>query len=286
MYITYYMKDGSDRKKGSMFKYFEFPAKEVLEKDSFEKCNYLIFNLEGEIKYIYNGSIHRELHTGEIMFLGIQANCMLTLETEAKLLILGFDELYSLCDKFTFQALSPIQSMLKYEFDTLDIRYPMDDFLKLQIEYISNHRFDSYLFDDKLKELFIIFRAYYSKEELFMFFYPIIAKSMDFKNMVLANYRNDMRLEELAEVCLMSKRAFQRHFKEIFGETCEQWILREKSKQVRYYLSVTDCSFKEIIDKLGFDSSVHLNKFCKTWFGMSPTDLKKTLNIQKDCLKN
>ena len=90
MYITYYMKDGSDRKKSSMFKYFEFPAKEVLEKDSFEKCNYLIFNLEGEIKYIYNGSIHRELHTGEMMFLGIQANCMLTLETAATILLLGF----------------------------------------------------------------------------------------------------------------------------------------------------------------------------------------------------
>ncbi len=63
MYITYYMKDGSDRKKGSMFKYFEFPAKEVLEKDSFEKCNYLIFNMECEIKYIYYVSIHRVFHT-------------------------------------------------------------------------------------------------------------------------------------------------------------------------------------------------------------------------------
>lgn len=282
MHIVHLMNIREGQKKGVIFKYFELPAGDTLEKDSYARNNYLIFNLEGTMKYVYNGLKPQLFSAGNIIFLASQTNCMLTSDTKVRLLVIEFDELYSLCDKFTFQALSPIQSLLQYDFETLDIRYPLNEFLELQIEYLKDQMESEYLMEEKLKEVFIIFRAYYSKEELSMFFYPLIAKSVDFKNMVLANYRGNMRLEELAEACFYSKRVFQRRFKEIFGESPEQWILKEKSKQIRHYLSTSDISFKEIVEKLGFDSAVHLNKFCKTWFGMSPTELRQTLLLQKE----
>lgn len=282
MHIIHYMNRDEGQKKGVLFKYVELPEGETLEKDSFARENYLIFNISGEMKFVYNGLKPQVFGSGKLLFLASQANCLLIATEQVKLVVVGFEELYSLCDKFTFQALSPIQSMLRYDFETLDIRYPLNEFLELQIEYLRDRVCTDSLYEEKLKELFIIFRAYYSKEELSMFFYPLIAKSVDFKNMVLSNYKGNMRLEELAELCFYSKRVFQRRFKEVFGESPEQWILKEKAKQIRYYLSTSNISFKEVVEKLGFDSAVHLNKFCKTWFGMSPTDLRQTLVLQKE----
>lgn len=268
--------------KKASFSYLELPAEEVIEKDSFLRRNFLVFNLQGRMECIFNGIAAGELSENKMIFLAASSNCRLSVKEPVQLLLVGFNEFPSSCDKFIFQALCPIQETLQYEFNILDIRYSLNCFFFLQKEYMASFLLKTDLFEEKLKELFILLRAYYLKEELAMFFYEIIGKNIDFKNNILINFKYGMCLEELAEMSHCSVRVFQRRFKEVFGESLERWILREKSKLIRHYLSVSDLSFKEIIDRLGFDSAVHLNKFCKTWFGMSPTQLRKTMMLQRN----
>ena len=39
---------------------------------------------------------------------------------------------------------------------------------------------------------------------------------------------------------------------------------------------------KELADELNFASSVHLNKFCKIWFGMTPSEVRQTFILKKN----
>lgn len=281
MQLSFYIDQEEIQQQNILFRRVSLAKGRELEKDIFLRVNCLVCNLSGEMEYHY-GACCKELPFCEksMLFMSVHSNCMLKAKTDVELLIIGFGELFNLCDKFTFQSLVPIQELLKYEFEPLDIRNPLDDFLVLMETYLEDGFEVKNLFKEKLKELFILFRAYYSKEELAMFFYPLVAKSVDFKVAALTNFSYNLNLEEWAEACHYNKRAFQRYFREIFGVAPEQWVAMEKAKQIRYYLSVTGIGLKEIAERLCFDSAVHLNKFCKTWFGMSPTDLKKTLILQ------
>lgn len=282
MQLSFYISQEEIQQQNTLFRRVMLGKGRELEKDVFLRVNCLLFNLSGNMEYHYGECCGtRPFPENSMLFLSAHSNCMLTAKTDANLLVMGFGELYNLCDKFTFQSLTPIQELLKYELEPLDVREPLNSFLSLMERYLDDGFEVKNLFKEKLKELFIIFRAYYSKEELVMFFSPLVAKSMDFKVMALTSFAYNITLDEWAEACHYNKRAFQRYFREVFGVAPEQWVAMEKAKQIRYYLSVTGISLKEITEKLCFDSAVHLNKFCQTWFGMSPTDLKKTLILQE-----
>ena len=282
MQLSFYIDQEKIQQQNTLFRRVLLDKGKELEKDVFLRVNCLIFNLSGEVEYHYGVCPGEHLlYAGNMLFLSAHSNCMLKAKTDTNLLVIGFGELYSLCDKFTFQSLAPVQELIKYEFEPLGIKKPLAVFLDLMGKYLDDGFKGENLFKEKLKELFIIFRAYYPREELAAFFHPLIAKSMDFKVAALVNFSYNKSLDEWADACHYNKRAFQRYFREVFGVSPEQWVAKEKAKQIRYYLSVTGIGLKEIAENLCFDSAVHLNKFCKTWFGMSPTDLKKTLILQE-----
>jgi|GEM_PF-4467715 len=47
----------------------------------------------------------------------------------------------------------------------------------------------------------------------------------------------------------------------------------------------SEVNLKELADELNFASSVHLNKFCKIWFGMTPSEVRQTFILKKICIE-
>lgn len=63
--------------------------------------------------------------------------------------------------------------------------------------------------------------------------------------------------------------------KELSGKTAMKWIREYTEQDVRYYLTNSDRSVKEICDDLGFPDLSFFSKFCRRAFGCSPTEYRK-----------
>lgn len=255
---------------------------EFFERKNSEDSHYVLFFLCGEVEVIYSGSRPQKITAGNMIFISRMTDCVVKALNGVEMIVLAFDDLTNACDKFTFQNLVPISSLLKYEFEKLDIRYPLDLFLNLMRIYIKDELPGEYLWAEKQKELFILLRTYYSSEELAMFFYPLIGKNMDFKKMVFDSYSKVKSIKEFADKSGFSPVVFQRRFKDVFGETVYQWMQRQKAEHIKHRLMTEDVNLKDLTDEFEFASPAHLNKFCKIWFGMSPSELRETLVLKRN----
>lgn len=263
------------------FQYIEWEAGEILWQKDLDN-NRLMFLLDGEMEVIYGSLNPRIVGGGNVLLLTSLTNCVCKTLTPVKIMFLDFHHLNFNCDKFVIQKLTPIFTLLKYEFQVLDIRSPLDVFIELMEEYLKIDNFAADFYAEKSKELFILLRAYYDAEELTMLFYPLLGKNMDFKKLLIDNYSRVRNASEYADLCGFSLCVFQRKFKEVFGETVYQWMQRQKAEQIKHYLMVTDISLKELSLEFNFASPAHLNKFCKIWFGMTPTELRQTYFLRKN----
>lgn len=117
-------------------------------------------------------------------------------------------------------------------------------------------------------------RAYYTKEELACFFYPLLGKDMGFKDFVLSNYLAIADIPEFARQLNLSIDTFKRRFKEAFGESAHKWITLRKSELIYRDLVVSEKTFTEITTEYGFSSQAYLCTFCKKYFDKSPQELR------------
>lgn len=129
----------------------------------------------------------------------------------------------------------------------------------------------------KEKELFIILRTSYSKQEIVNLFHEIIGTNMSFKAAVLLHVDRVNNREELAQAMGMSITDLARKFKVEFGESVYSWLLKQKNKKIIYRLAQPGASVKEIVYEFGFSSAASFNKYCKKNFGNSPRELVRQL---------
>lgn len=256
-------------------------AGEEFQTSDYGEKNHLLFLLSGEMKVNYGNLYPRIIQSGNMLLLTPLSNYICHTLTPIEMIVLKFDTLAGGCDKFIFQFLSPIYTLIKYEFQELDIREPLKKYLSLIQSYLEAGSLSPALCQEKMKELFILLRAYYDTEEFVRLFYPLLGKNMEFRKMITENYLRVKNASEYAELCGYSLGAFQRKFKDVFGETVYQWMQKQKAEQIKHRLMATEASLKELSEDFDFASPAHLNKFCKVWFGMTPTELRQTYLLRK-----
>jgi AraC-like DNA-binding protein len=87
-------------------------------------------------------------------------------------------------------------------------------------------------------------------------------------------------VEELAQMCKISVRSFNRKFKEAFGDSPYSWMLKQKSRVIKKRLADEKTSLKMIVKEYGFSSQAHLTVYCKKQFGETPSRLRKQLLLE------
>jgi AraC family transcriptional regulator len=65
------------------------------------------------------------------------------------------------------------------------------------------------------------------------------------------------------------------------GITLEQYIIRQKIEKVKELLFYDELNLSEIADRLGYSSVAHLSSQFKKITGFTPSELKKTRNIDQ-----
>ena len=264
------------------FIYRELGSGEELLQENGKGTNHLVFIISGNLEVMY-GSLHpKEIAAGNMILLTPLSNYVCKAISSVEVLILEFEGLKHSCDKYIFQNLSPVFTLIKYEFQQLEIREPLWNALTLIIYYMKNSMMSEEMTWEKIRELFILIRAYYDVEDMVKLFYPLLGKNMEFRKMVIENFSRVKNAGEYASLCGYSLGVFQRKFKDVFGETVYQWMQKQKAEQIKHCLMTTDISLKELADEFDFASAAHLNKFSKVWFGMTPSELRQTYLLKKN----
>lgn len=144
-----------------------------------KKEKHLFFILEGRMNIRYNEFPNKEFSAGEMIFLPKSADCQGEALTKCSFIVHIYDAPVRLCDKAGLSSIIDSKQQAQYEFKSLPICQTLHCYLLLLKRYLDDGINCYHLHEIKQKELFLIFRTHYSKEDLAQFFYPMIGNSLD-----------------------------------------------------------------------------------------------------------
>lgn len=254
------------------FKYIEFEKNEViLEKEII--WNHIVFLIEGECVINYNQFKDRKFEAGSIILLPKTATVKIEVTAGSRLLSLSFGIPLNLCDKFALQSLTELCSKFDYNFEPIDIRYPLPPFLEL-VTHCLKQKMDCGHFHSLLQqELFFLLRGFYTKEELARLFYPILATELSFKDFIIENCAKVNNVNELISLSNMGKCNFNSKFKQMFGVTAKQWLLKQRDQRILNKVMTSETTIRELMEEFNFDSQAHFTHYCKQHFDCTPREL-------------
>ncbi|MEG1608170.1 MAG: helix-turn-helix domain-containing protein [Mucinivorans sp.] len=237
--------------------------------------NHLVFILSGSVSVSCNEYCDRNFKEAEMFFLPKMSDGHGKALEQTSLMVLAYSNQISMCEKMSLQELSPYCDAITYDFKSLDIREPLTSFLNLLRSYLKAGMNCTHLHEIKQRELFMILRGYYSKQECAQLFHPIIGKSIDFRSVVMEHYLLAHNATELARKCGYSASAFTVKFKNEFGEPPYAWMQKQVARHIKGKLLQPEIPLKSIADEFNFSSLEHLIKFCKANLGGTPTQIRQ-----------
>ena len=257
------------------FTYHEERTGSVLSYKFSEKYNHLFFLVEGECTFNCNGFRDRKIKGGEMVLIPRAATFSGRVIQSAKWLQMTFSLPHSGCDRLVLEGYQSYCSMIDYDFQPLDIREPLTKFIDLMIFYLRSGMNCGHLHEMKHAELFFSLRGFYKKEEIATLFYPLIGKPLSFREQIAKWQNQEHSLTQLAADLNMSQIAFLRKFKEEFNETYFRWEMRRKCDRILADMTIPNITIKEVMSRHGFYAAPNFNRFCKTNFGCTPTELMR-----------
>jgi AraC-like DNA-binding protein len=262
------------------FRYVETEEDTLL---SFQRSDlhHLVFILEGKAIANCNEFKNHPFVQNEFVFFQKLSDSSVKTCTPCKLIVFTFFALKTTCEKHAFQSYWRLFPNINYKFHTATFRSPLSEFFDLLILYLKKNIKCAHLHEIKHQELFLILHTQYPKEELANLFYPIIGKSFDFRSLIMDNYLKVRHIDELARLSGMGRTNFDNKFKEEFGISPHQWILKQKAKHVRHSLAEPGATFSDVMRKFNFNSATHFTRFCKQQFGCTPTELVRQMRQEE-----
>ncbi|MDR2498932.1 MAG: AraC family transcriptional regulator [Tannerellaceae bacterium] len=239
--------------------------------------NHLLFILEGEMNISYHEFRNHLCKTGEMVFIPRDSPAYIDAYTDVNYLLLSFNNQFVIKDEIGWNDLQEFENE-RDVFHKLDIRSPLSDVLDSIVYYQQHRIYNPNLNLVKQKELFLVMKVFYSRQEIARFLKPMIKQDTDFKAYVINHYKETKNVEELAAMCNLSPRAFIRKFKIHFNDSPYRWILRQKANYIRLLLADKKIPMISIIQEYGFSSPAHFTTYCKKQFGETPSALRNALN--------
>lgn len=265
---------------------------EIISRDSGESIERdlvdmeLVFLMQGRIKISYAKHINLEIPQGKIMFFPPGCHVKADFLEDTYMIVCRVRGVVQLCDCLPLEKLyHEFEGKYTDGFHMLDANERIYEYLDHFVKCVEDGLRCSYYFATKMRELFFLLRAYYTKEQLAGFFSPLMSKDSQFMNLMYKNFRNVKRVQELADIALYSPSGFKKQFNRVFGMSASEWLSNQKATLIFQDLNSSDLSIKEIADKYDFSSVSSFSTFCLNKFGISPGKMKKSApEIKKNAI--
>ena len=237
----------------------------------------LVFLYSGDVEIDYGIDSKLHLKAGNVFLLPKNFEIKVTSsDGGASALMCKFTCDIKMCSMY---SLKQLEKFLPENLDNRMFCLPFDDriraFVNLTVMSLSAGLNCTHYHQIKREELFMYLRAGYTKEELAMFFSPILGKDLDFKDFVLTHYKQIFDVKEFAQKANMSQSTFNRRFKESFNDTALKWLLARKSESILNDIVKSDLTFAEISEKYRFSSPSYFVTFCKKHYGKTAAELRR-----------
>ncbi len=92
---------------------------------------------------------------------------------------------------------------------------------------------------------------------------------------IFSHYGEEIGLDQLAELCLISKPHLIRSFRKELNCTPHDYLLDYRLRAAKHMLSGTGLSVEEISEKCGFNSVSHFSRAFRKKIKMSPSEFRK-----------
>lgn len=242
----------------------------------------IVFILDGKVEVSCNKYTNRLLQAEEVALWQTNTNYMWEAITDATGIVFTGNNTMTLCDKkyLSEYADNWLNSVSDYKYLLMKPR--LMEFLYSIKNYLDDGVTCPYLHECKEWELTLIFRAYYSPEELMNFFLPLICHVHEFESFVMNNYLKMKGVKEFVDLSGMNLSTFNRKFKFYFGESPYQWLIKQRAKHIYQELTTTNKSFSKIAKDFYFTDSSHFNHYCKSMFGNPPSKIREQLLAENE----
>jgi len=241
--------------------------------------NEILFFMEGRLRFVFNGLPDYEGAKGRILFLPAGSLCTYRALASTVVMIFRIYDPIRLCDNFSMERLYKTGGTDTHKphtrgFCILEINTRIWHFLDgLQDCLADGIRCRSF-FDLKIKEFFLLLRMYYSKEDIYSFFFLILSDDTAFSEYVRLKWHQFRNVTEIADSMRLTPRQFSAKFKAVFGQTPYNWMKEGRAKIVYEELTTTGKPVKQVAFENGFGCVSQFTKFCKKEIGKTPTDIR------------
>lgn len=89
-------------------------------------------------------------------------------------------------------------------------------------------------------------------------------------NFIELNYQKDITVEDIAENCGLNRNYFGKKFKEEFGKTPQEFLMRFRMTKATELLEHSQLSIGEISCAVGYNDPLHFSRAFKNTYGISP----------------
>lgn len=244
--------------------------------------NKLVFLLSGKIMFSSGQFSDCMVESKRILHLPAGYQFRFKSIEDSNMLVMQIHGQKYFCDNFNFKDLEKSISISGYSNRkedgpvTLEINEIMEKYLDPLIQFIQKEAKCKCFYQLKIKELFYIFRWFYTKETLFEFFKSALKGGDEFASYVIDNWTKYNTVGELSDAMNYTVSGFEKRFKRVFGVSPYKWMINQKAERIFHQVRTTDLTFKQISSNFGFMSLSHFNDFCKLHLGKSPGDIRKS----------
>ena len=259
---------------------FRYLEPEDGEEMQFEErpWHYLAFLLEGEQVIDCNEFHQRRFKAGDILLIPKMARFHGRAEGKGRMLVCMFDIPRNVCDKFDFQSFWELSREMEYDLHPTRTVPQMQGYLDMLVYYLQQGVNCEHFHEMKQQEMLLIFRWFYTREELAALFHPIVGLSLDFKAFVTEHYASVASIDELAAIANMSRTTFDETFKREFGMPPGRWLAQRKAQNLLHRMSEPGVTLADLMMQFDFSSPAALTRFCKQHFELTPKEIIHNLS--------
>ncbi|MDH6535756.1 AraC-like DNA-binding protein [Parabacteroides sp. PM5-20] len=234
--------------------------------------------LDGSISISFDFTLNKELHADDMILLAPGTHIKAESPNGGSILVLQIRENFRLCSCFSLNQLKAVTVEDEGKPALLTVKPVLQTYIQGLLPHLQGSLLCGEYMKLKAEEFLLLLRAYYTKEELAAFFYPILHESSSFTEFILQNYRKVKKVNEFAQLYACSLSNFDTKFKKAFGVSAYKWMKAKKVELIYHEINTTNKAFRQIAEEQGFLSLPQFSDFCKKNLGDSPGRIRKRIS--------